>query len=446
MARDAEVCSGRVEGGVKMVHTVLKAAIKCAAISALLSAAAFGQAGLTQIDGTVKIKSPDGKLTPVPGALVDIYRTDIKGHWDVKTDKTGHYIRLGMSYVGDYVILFSGPGMQPTYRGVKLSQTPTIDVVAEPGDGSKLTLEQVQAALGGKGKAPATQGGPPHAAAAPPPQDKGKAEAADKAAKEQQAKNSELQATFDAGVKHYNAGVELKKQNKLTDALSEFEQAAAIDPTKNEAFIELSHKANANAAEADYVIGVDLFNQKKREDARPYFEKAVEAISKAITVAPMDKKNANINNDLIVYYDILAKNTKLLVEHYGQVKRLDDFSQTIDRAEELDPTHKAKWENIKGDTYRAAGQTDKAVAAYKNTLAIDANNPDALYGIGLTLVASTDKAQLQEAANYLADFTAKAPSSDKRVGEVKEALDALKAAFNVEAEKPKARQQHKAKP
>jgi tetratricopeptide (TPR) repeat protein len=427
-----------------MLNTPLKIAIKCVALAALLSASAFAQAGLTQIEGTVKIKGADGKMTPVPGALVDIYRTDIKGHWDVKTDKAGHYIRLGMSFVGDYVIIASGPGMQPTFvNGVKLSQTSVVDVLAAPGDGSKLTLDQVQASLSGKGKAMGPGGAPQTASSS---QDKGKAEAADKAAKEQQAKNSELQATFDAGVKHYNTAVELKKANKMQDALSEFEQAAAIDPSKNEAFIELSHKANANAAEADYVIGVDLFNQKKRDEAKPYFEKAVDAISKAITVAPMDKKNTNLNNDLIVYYDILAKNTRLLVEHYAEVKRLDDFSQALDKAEELDPTHKAKWENIRGDTYRAAGQTDKAVAAYKNTLAIDANNPDALYGLGLTLVASTDKAQLQEAANYLADFTTKAPPSDKRVGEVKEALDALKAAFNVEAEKPKARQQHKAKP
>ena len=431
-----------------MLNTPLKIAVRCAALAALLSTSAMAQAGLTQIEGTVKIKAPEGKTTPVAGALVDIYRTDIKGHWDVKTDKSGHYIRLGMSFVGDYVIIASGPGMQPTYiNNVKLSQTSTVDVLAEPGDGSKLTLEQVQAALSGaKGKAPAPTGAPHTAAAPPSSQDKGKGDAADKAAKEQQAKNSELQATFDAGVKHYNAGVELKKANNLSGALSEFEQAATIDPSKNEAFIELSHKANANAAEADYVIGVDLFNQKKREEAKPYFEKAVDAISKAITVAPMDKKNANLNNDLIVYYDILAKNTKLLVEHYGEVKRLDDFTPALDKAEELDATHKAKWENIKGDTYRAAGQTDKAVVAYKNALAIDANYPDALYGIGLTLVASTDKAQLQEAANYLADFTSKAPPNDKRVGEVKEALDALKAAFNVEAEKPKARQQHKAKP
>src|SRR5215831_21034208 len=120
----------RVEGGVKMLCMSLKAAIKCAAVAALLSTSALAQAGLTQIEGSVKIKAPDGKLTPVAGALVDIYRTDIKGHWDVKTDKSGHYIRLGMSYVGDYVIIASGPGMQPTYvNGVKLSQTSTVDIV-----------------------------------------------------------------------------------------------------------------------------------------------------------------------------------------------------------------------------------------------------------------------------------------------------------------------------
>src|SRR5215469_17948884 len=137
-----------------MLNTPLRIAIRCAAVAALLSTSALAQAGLTQIEGTVKIKTPDGKLTPVAGALVDIYRTDIKGRWDVKTDKTGHYIRLGMSFVGDYVIIASGPGMQPTYvNGVKLSQTSTVDVVALPGDGSKLTLEQVQAAMSGKGKA-----------------------------------------------------------------------------------------------------------------------------------------------------------------------------------------------------------------------------------------------------------------------------------------------------
>ena len=72
-------------------------------------------------------------------------------------------------------------------------------------------------------------------------------------------------------------------------------------------------------------------------------------------------------------------------------------------------------------------------------IAADPNNLDALYGIGLTLIASSEKTQIQEAANYLADFIAKAPATDRRVPEVKSGLEALKAANNVEPEKPSKR-------
>jgi cytochrome c-type biogenesis protein CcmH/NrfG len=66
----------------------------------------------------------------------------------------------------------------------------------------------------------------------------------------------------------------------------------------------------------------------------------------------------------------------------------------------------------------------------------DPNNADAMYGLGLTLVSSGDMTKLQEAANYLSDFVAKAPASDPRVAEVNASLQALKQEFKVEAEKP----------
>jgi tetratricopeptide (TPR) repeat protein len=91
---------------------------------------------------------------------------------------------------------------------------------------------------------------------------------------------------------------------------------------------------------------------------------------------------------------------------------------------------------LRGDMYRSAGRTDDAVAAYKKALAADPNNFDALYGLGLTLIASTERAQIQEGANTLADFVAKAPPTDKRVPIVKDALEGVKNAYKVEAEKP----------
>ncbi|HYV07425.1 MAG TPA: hypothetical protein VFB82_22715, partial [Blastocatellia bacterium] len=80
--------------------------------------------------------------------------------------------------------------------------------------------------------------------------------------------------------------------------------------------------------------------------------------------------------------------------------------------------------------------TDDAVAAYKAVLAADPANIDALYGLGLTLIAGTEKTQIQEGANTLADFVSKAPATDKRVAIVKEALEGVKNAYKVEAEKP----------
>ena len=97
-----------------MFSTILKKAAGLTAIAVLLSVIASAQT--SQIEGTVKIKAEDGTLKPVVGALVDIYRMDVKGHWEVNTDKSGHFIRLGLPIQGTYLFVASGPGMQPYYR------------------------------------------------------------------------------------------------------------------------------------------------------------------------------------------------------------------------------------------------------------------------------------------------------------------------------------------
>ena len=56
----------------------------------------------SQVEGTIKIKAEDGSKKTVAGATVDIYRIDIKSHFEppVKTDKNGHYVRLGLPLQG----------------------------------------------------------------------------------------------------------------------------------------------------------------------------------------------------------------------------------------------------------------------------------------------------------------------------------------------------------
>jgi tetratricopeptide (TPR) repeat protein len=409
-----------------MISKILNRAAGLGAIVVLLAAAALAQTG--PIEGTLKVKEANGTLKPVQGALIDIYRLDIKGHWDVKTDKSGHYVRLGMPLVGNYVVLASGPGITPTWvNGVRLTQAPVVDIVAEPGDGATLTYEQLMAAIKG-------QGGP--APAQISPGDRAKLEAQKKELEAKQKEGAELQATFDQARTHYNQGVELVKTSNYQQALSEFEQAASIDATKSAHFIELSYKSNANLAEAHYQLGVDLFNQKNREAAKPHFEEAVKAVTRAIEVAG-NSKEPTINNELIVYYNILVKNAQLLVEFYGAADRIPAVVAAIDKAVALDvPANKAKWEVARGNLYRSAGKTDEAVVAYKSVLAQDPANLDALFNLGLSLLASTEKEKLQESANYLADFVSKAPPTDKRVTDAKTTIEALRNQFKIEAEKP----------
>ena len=401
--------------------------------SIITATAAYGQgAGMSPIEGTVKLKAKDGTTAPVEGAVIDIWRLDINGHWEVKTDKKGHYIRLGMPFVGEFIVAASAPGCSPFYlAGVKLSQQTVYDVELSPGDGSRFTLDQVKKAMAAGGVTPGQQG--------PSQADKTKAAEATKAQKEQAEKNQKLQAVLDEAVKHYNTGVQLKNASNLEGALSEFEEASKLDPSEHAFYAELVHKASANVAETDYQLGADLFNKKQKDEAKKHFEDAVTAINRAIAVAPMDK-SPTVNTQLVVYYDILGKNVKLLVEFFGEANLIEPTVKSLDAAEGIDQAaNKKKWEVEKADLYRFAGQTDQAVAAYKSALALDPNDLDALYGIGLTLIANQDKEVLQQAANYLGDFVAKAPASDKRVVDVKSAIEALKQTYNVEAEKPSKR-------
>jgi len=396
-----------------------------------LASVVSGQTGA--VEGTVKVKAEDGSKKPVAGALVDIYRMDIKGHWDVKTDKSGHYVRLGIPLTGDYIFVASGPGMTPTWiTGIHITQAPTVDIVAEAGDGHTLTLEQVLQARGG---APAGGGtAPPSISSA----DRAKLEAAQKEQAAKAKEGQEMQAGFDQARTHYNTGVELMKANNFQNALSEFELATTVDPSKHAAMKLLAYKANANLAETHYQIGVDLFNKKQRPEAKAHFEAAVAAVKKALALAASDtaENNPSLNSDLIVYYNILGKNAMLLVEYYGAADIVDATVKELDKAEALDTANKNKWGAMKADLYRSGGRTDEAVAAYKKALAADANNFDALYGLGLTLIASSERAQIQEGANTLAEFLVKAPATDKRVPIVKSSLEELKNGLKIEAEKP----------
>jgi tetratricopeptide (TPR) repeat protein len=285
----------------------------------------------------------------------------------------------------------------------------------------------------GSGVSPTSTAPQPSAA------DRARAEAAAKERNERNKEIQALQASLDEAIKHFKAGAELKTANNYEGALAEFEQAATVDPGKNKVFVEVAHKSNAQLAETHYQYGADLFNKKQKDAAKTHFQKGYESAKRAIAFGQQvpATDDANINNELLIYYGILAKNAGLLVEMYSDASVIDDTVKAIDQAETLDtPANKGKWDVMKAKLYFNSGRTDEATAAYKAILQADPNNVDALFGLGLTLVATGEKAKVQEGANYLADFVAKAPPTDKHVAEVKAVLDDLKKQQQVEPEKP----------
>src|SRR5580658_9405259 len=83
--------------------TRLKTAALSAAALLLLACAASAQ--VASLEGDVK----DENGQPLKGALVKIDRKDIKGHYQVKTDKKGHYFHAGLP-IGTYKITLEVDG------------------------------------------------------------------------------------------------------------------------------------------------------------------------------------------------------------------------------------------------------------------------------------------------------------------------------------------------
>src|ERR1700760_3372547 len=110
----------------------------------MLAVPAFSQ--VTGVEGVVK--GPDGK--PIKDAVVNFDRTDIKGHYSVKSDKKGHYGHYGLPY-GTYNVTVVVDGK--TVDGINGLKTKLGDPMEQNFD-LKAAQQQQQAAkdAAGSGK------------------------------------------------------------------------------------------------------------------------------------------------------------------------------------------------------------------------------------------------------------------------------------------------------
>jgi tetratricopeptide (TPR) repeat protein len=290
------------------------------------------------------VKGPDGK--PLIGAMVKIDRTDIKAHYQVKTDKKGHYFHAGLPY-GMYNVSIEVDGKdQPITQGVRLPQPGSSDPVNVPIDLSQGAAAQQAAdakAQQAQAAADATRGMSAAEKAALEKQNKEREEALKK--------NKELNDTFNAGI--------AAAQNKQYDqAVTSFTKASELDPKQNVVWAQL--------AEAE----INLAGTKSGADADAEMQKGLAAYAKAIEIKPDD---AGYHNN----YALALARAKKFPEAQGE----------LTKAATLDPTNAGRYYYNLGALLVNAGQNEPAGEAFKAAIEKDPTYADAQYQYGVYLLS-----------------------------------------------------------
>jgi hypothetical protein len=420
----------------------LKPFVRALAAALILAAtAAVASAQVTQVTGKVTLKQADGTQAPVAGASVDIYRTDIKQEFHLKTDKKGQYLHAGLPFVGTYTLVVSAPGARPSFAtGLRFTQVQTRDFVLDPGDGSKLTLDQIKAL----GAAAPTGGG--GAAPAESKEARAAREELERKNAEIMKKNEEISKSNEAVANSFKAGNEALNANRLDEAITQYQAGISARPDEPALLTNLSealrrrgvnryNEALKNADKDAQAQGVTAA-KKDWSDAADASKKALDLLNGASASGSDPQQAQGSAQNKLAALSTRALAMRLVATKVDQSQgqaAWDAYQAYI--ATETDAAKKAKMKGEALQTLFDAGAVDMAVTQARAAIAEDPDNIDANRILGLALFASGDKAKFQEAANYLQHYVDKAPDTDPLKASAKESLDYLRTAENVKPEK-----------
>lgn len=411
------------------------------AFAAALLLAACGviaSAQVTQISGKVTLKQADGTVVPLPGAQIDIYRTDIKWEDHIKTNKKGEYQHAGIPFVGTYTVIVSAPNAHPDYiRDVRLSQRPNNDFQLQPGDGSRPTLAEVSAAG-------ASSGGGGGSAPAETKEAKAAREELIKKNAEIEKKNAEITNSNEVVARTFKTGNDALTAKNYDAAIAAYDEglAAREEPAL------LSNKAVALR-----MRGADRFNSVINSSDQAAKSAGLEAANKDwLAAAEAGKKAVDLLNAMPAPTDPNEKtkyeqNKFAAMAAYAESMRLVGTKVDKARAEEAfktysefaametDPAKKSQRNADAAKILFDANAFDRAIEEYRKLLANDPENADANLYLGLALFNTGDKAKFQEAANYLGKFSEKAPDTNPLKADAKSIIDFLRTQENIKPEK-----------
>jgi tetratricopeptide (TPR) repeat protein len=384
----------------------------------------------------------DGKEAPAVGAQIDVYRTDVSGKYNTKTDKKGEFVFAGLPFTGEYVIAASAANARPDLiGGAKAGRDVEYKLTLQPGDGRRYTEAEAK----GSGGA-ASPGGK-------------KSESAEERKKreELEAENAKIAASNEKNTKinevigrTFKAGNEALAAKRYDDAIVQYNEGIAADPEQAALLTNRSIALRARGVDrfnAAIQSKVDADKSSGMEAARKDFKDAVDSADRAVKVlkaqnTPSETAQLNsYNSNKLAAFAARAEAMRLFVSKSDPTQAdagITAYEEYL--AIETDATKKSKAQMDEAKMLFEANAFDKAVVEYQKILTGNPDNIDALVYAGLSLInigyTSNDKAKFQEGANYLQRFVDKAPETHSLKADAKAVLENIKAQQNIKPEKP----------
>ena len=131
-----------------MIGRYFFGALAVAILVASASMTAVAQVG--ELRGHVWMQQADGQKVPLADAQIDVFRTDMSAKYNTKTNKKGEFVFAGLPFIGTYTVAASHPTAAPNFvPGVKAGRDIPCEITVTPGDGKRLTFEEIKSAGGG---------------------------------------------------------------------------------------------------------------------------------------------------------------------------------------------------------------------------------------------------------------------------------------------------------
>jgi tetratricopeptide (TPR) repeat protein len=404
------------------------------------------------VTGKVELKQADGSVAPLPDAMVDSFRTDIKVKGPTaKTNKKGEFSIAGLTFGGTYILAASAAGAAPqTISDVKGSGKTEFTFTLDAGDGKRLTQDEALELLK-NGQAISSNGGEVKET----PEQKKAREDYEKQKKEIEEKNARVQNADKLIRQSLAEGFEAYKAGNYDLAITKYDEGLKADPDYLESVpLLMNNKSEAlrrrgfDKHKASVSAGGDAAMKKSaKDDVQAAYDTAKGSLeflkkatpptdSKELAGYQKNKYNALLNMAAALF--VLSMND-LDTTKEAEIK--STYPELL--AMETDAVKKEGMQREYGDVLRKSNACEAAVVEYQKVLDVKPDDPDALAGAGLCIVnigfMTDNKDKLQEGLNVLQHFVDVAPDTHKYKTDAKNTIEYLRTEQKLAPQKtPKA--------